>query len=356
MNNTLIYYFGIFFLIAIFGLYTLNATNRNYQKSIYGNNTIIATILFCAVVLLLGTYPVRLDIAEDRTLYAYQFIFTQHGEPDYGNDKLFGLYMLLCTKIMSYQLWFVVTAFIYTLNLFIFCKKAAGCNYFILFLLSVFSFSFFSYGVNTIRAGFAASFLLLALAYNEKKVPFYTAMCIAIGCHFSMIIPSIAIFIAKHWNSPKLFLKLWLISIPLSAVAGGLFESVFPSMGGSDARISYLNPTAEDKEIYNVGFRIDFIIYSCIPIFLGYYYIVKCRFNDRLYSILYNSYILANIFWILVIRANYSDRFAYLSWFLYTPVIIYPLLKTKLVPKQNIKIAYIILGSGLFTFFMYLKS
>ena len=61
----------------------------------------------------------------------------------------------------------------------------------------------------------------------------------------------------------------------------------------------------------------------------------------------------ANAFWIMVIRAEFSNRFAYLSWFLYPIVLAYPLLKLKIWPKtQGNKTAVIMAGHLAFTLLM----
>lgn len=214
-------------------------------------------------------------------------------------------------------------------------------------------FFFYAYGTNTIRAGFAASFLLLALALYDRLLYFVLFLLIAVNCHFSMAIPALAMLVSRFYDKTKIYLLLWLIAIPLSAVAGHSFEALFSSMS-SDNRVSYLSVNADETN-YNVGFRLDFILYSCVPVVMGYYYIIKRGIKDRLYSILYNTYILANSFWILVIRANFSDRFGYLSWFIYPAVLIYPALKYQLWNRQNEKVALIVFLHGLFTYIMFLK-
>jgi hypothetical protein len=65
---------------------------------------------------------------------------------------------------------------------------------------------------------------------------------------------------------------------------------------------------------------------------------------------------IANTFWILVIRANFSNRFAYLSWFLMAIVIAYPLLKVKFWDDHYKNVGRIFLAYYLFTYFMFLKS
>ena len=65
---------------------------------------------------------------------------------------------------------------------------------------------------------------------------------------------------------------------------------------------------------------------------------------------------IANAFWILIIRANFSNRFAYLSWFLMAPVIAYPMLRYKLFPNQYRIVGLVLAFYYLFTYFMFLRG
>ncbi|MBA4135207.1 MAG: hypothetical protein C0525_10825, partial [Flavobacterium sp.] len=110
----------------------------------------------------------------------------------------------------------------------------------------------------------------------------------------------------------------------------------------------------EDEEILEefsaVGFRWDFLLYSISGVFTGLYFIFKKEFEDEFYKRLINLYLMTNAFWILVIRANFSNRFAYLSWFLLGVVIIYPFLKRVFFKEQHQIIGKIILAYFLFTY------
>ena len=133
---------------------------------------------------------------------------------------------------------------------------------------------------------------------------------------------------------------------------GGFFTGLFSSWGNEfDSRTSYL--TAVETH-YNVGFRIDFVLYSCLPIIIGYIYQNRLHYKNEFYSLIHSTYIIANAFWVLVIRANFSDRFAYLSWFMYALVMMYPLLEN---PEhfKNVqdKVFWTLLGINLFTYFMF---
>lgn len=94
-----------------------------------------------------------------------------------------------------------------------------------------------------------------------------------------------------------------------------------------------------------------FLLYSSMPILLGFYILQKRKITDRIYVILLNTYILANAFWIIVINASFSNRFAYLSWFLYPIVLVYPLLKLSIWKDQSRKTALILMFHCSFTYF-----
>lgn len=309
-------------------------------------------ILMFVTVVMMGSQPIRENYS-DRHLYAVSVSLARAGNLiQSGSDALFYYYIKISGLFFTPTLWMYLTAFIYVFNHFIFSKKAGGYYLYPLFLMFLTGLFFYGYGTNTMRAGFAASFLLLAFAFYDKFVYFIFFILISINCHFSMVIPALAMLVSRFYNNTKLYLILWLVAIPLSAVAGHSFESLFLSMT-SDNRASYLSVNADETH-YNIGFRVDFILYSCMPIVMGYYYIAKRGIKDQFYSILYNTYILANCFWILVIRANFSDRFGYLSWFIYPAVLVYPALKYQLWNRQNMKVALIVFLHGMFTYIMFL--
>lgn len=326
--------------------------SRRYVVNVPGQVFVI--FLFIFVALCLGVLPVRWLSGEDRELYANQFLDVQQGFIlNWEQDKLFGMYMKFMGYFCNYQIWFILTAFIYCFNHYFFSVRITKKYAYILLLMFFSSFMFYSYGTNTIRAGFAASFLLLSLIYYKRITFFLFFIMLAVACHFSMSIPALAMILSRYFDKTKLYIYVWLLFVVLSAVMGGYFEVLFSSMA-ADSRTSYLTTSAEDTH-YKVGFRIDFVLYSCLPLIMGYYYVIKKQFNDRFYSLLLNTYILANCFWILVIRANFSDRFAYLSWFIYPAVLIYPLFKVRIWRNQYKKIALIVLLNEIFTYIMFLR-
>lgn len=349
--QTIIYY-HFFFAVLLFSFIFMLSPTDNKHFLFTANKMMTIALLFIAV-LIMGALPI-LEMYGDRYLYAQIVSTANAGTLEIPkSDSFFYKYIKITGYFLSPTWWMYLTAFIYVFNHYFFSKKVGGYYLYPVFLMFLTGFFFYGYGTNTIRAGFAASFLLLALAFYDKLFYFVLFMLIAINCHFSMIIPALAMLASRFLDKTKLYLILWMLVIPLSAVAGHSFEALFSSMT-SDERISYLSVDT-DQTHYNVGFRIDFILYSCAPVIMGYYYIIRRGIKDRFYSILYNTYILANCFWILVIRANFSDRFGYLSWFIYPAVLIYPALKYQLWNRQNEKVALIVFLHGLFTYVMFLR-
>ena len=149
-------------------------------------------------------------------------------------------------------------------------------------------------------------------------------------------------------KKPKHSILIWLFAIAVSLFLGGYASNLFASLGFDDRLSSYVNGN-QDAEFMrdtfsHAGFRWDFLIFSAVPIIWGWWIITKKGFNDNAYNIIFNTYVLANSFWVLVIRAAFSNRFAALSWFLYFLVLIYPLLKHNIYPKQGVTLAIMLIG------------
>jgi hypothetical protein len=136
---------------------------------------------------------------------------------------------------------------------------------------------------------------------------------------------------------------------------GSILETFFLGIGlGEDVKLKgYLIESEEYQEQMSaVGFRWDFLLYSIIGVFTGMYFIYKKNFKDKFYTHIFNVYLLTNAIWILVIRANFSNRFAYLSWFMLGLIIIYPFLKYKFFDNQHKMIGRILLSYFLITYFL----
>ncbi|WP_339661506.1 EpsG family protein [Croceibacter atlanticus] len=304
------------------------------------------------VVLYMGLRPVH-GVFTDMVTYANIFERYQNGYPiTSSKDPLFHLFMQNASKIIGLNSFFFLCTLLYVIPLYLICKKWFKEYWFYGFLMIVTAFAFWAAGTNGIRNAIAGSFFLLGIS-RDKRIFQIIWLFIAVNFHFSILLPTIAFIIVHFYNKPKYYLFFWLFCIPLSLIGGGFWESLFANLGFEDERLSYLTEgNVNNDNFAYTGFRWDFLIYSATAVFAGWYYVIKIKFEDPIYFKLLNIYLFANAFWILVIRSNFSNRFAYLSWFILALVIIYPFLKKKIVKNQHKTIGLIILAHFLFTFIM----
>ena len=116
---------------------------------------------------------------------------------------------------------------------------------------------------------------------------------------------------------------------------------------------TYLSNTASADVFNKTGFRYDFLIYCFIPILVGYFYILKTDIKDNIYITFLKTYTLANAFWILVNQVPFSNRFAYLSWFLMPIIIFYPIIFYPINPKyRGLTIAVTFIGYFGITYYL----
>lgn len=346
------YYYIILFLLVISILYLLSFTLTDYKNVI--TIKVLGVILFFLGTLYMGFRPINGEYFGDMISYNSSFLKIQeHGIDAIGKkDRLFFFITYLCTLVMDNKYYFLFMNFLYLLPLIIVSKVnfKKGAFYMVLMLMG--SFSFWTYGTNGIRNGLATSCFLLVFSTNKKWLQ-AVILFISIQLHSSMIIPTAAFLVAYFYRNPKHILYGWLVCIPISLIAGEPIQSLFAGLMEDD-RTSYLTEGNKFGDSFSsTGFRWDFVIYSASAVFAGWYYIFKKKFEDQRYNLIYSTYVIANAFWILVIKANFSNRFAYLSWFMMALVIFYPLLKQYLFQKNHQKVLiYIMLAYFGFTFLM----
>lgn len=322
------------------------------------NQLVFSFLLVCPIVLLFAYYPIEWGTYADREGYLYIFNHLEDSIiDDYG---WFIIYSIIKFFSSEQVFFFGVLATLYVGLRYIACTQFSKENNFLLFLLILSSFLFFAYGHNTIRSGVASSFLILAFSlFFKKRIGFmisFILMFMSAGVHKSMIIPIVAFFISLFYRNTKVLIGLWVVSFFASLLLGNYVSEFFGDLvteNAGEQAGDYITNTENSR--YDTGFRLDFIIYSLAPIVIGWYYILKKEFKDKLYLTLYGTYIIANSFFVLVIRASFIDRFGYLSWMLMPILLIYPLLKQKMFERQNIVIAFTLIINELFTFIMYLR-
>ncbi len=356
-NYSAIHYHALFFIVLIIFLHSMIYNIRNQSSLIFFQ--IFGGIIVVVFTLYMGLRPISGKFFGDMGTYAASYKKLQEADAaTIDKDYLFNYLMLASSKVMSAQAFFLLISILYILPCYLFSRIKLGKYWFFGFFMFVGSMSFWPYGVNGIRNGAATSIFILALTFYNNKTSCYALMLLAYGFHNSIAIPLAAFLFADLYKSPKWYLYIWLSAIPLSLFAGSIFQSLLGSVFSDNERsVAYLTKgNINNDNFSSTGFRWDFVLYSSSAVFAGYYYIFKKNIKDRFYIHLYGTFLIANAFWILVIKANFSNRFAYLSWFLMAPVIIYPVLKYKFVDDQYRVVGKLTLAYYLFTYVMYLKS
>jgi len=313
----------------------------------------IGVFMLVVLIFYMGLRPVSGKYFVD--MFSYNRVF--HAYADGGQiliekDIVFNYFMKLCAMIMTADMFFLLCAALYIVPMYAVSKKFFGQYWFYAFLMAIGSMSFWSYGVNGIRNGIATSIFLLALS-RDKRYATWLLIILATMIHKSVLIPAGAYAICLVFNNTKWILWCWFGAIPLSLAFGKSWENFFMSLGlvEYDRLEGYFGDEAAEQ-VVSAGFRWDFLAYSAIAVYAGWYFIKKRKFENVTYTRMYNIFLIANAFWILIIRASFSNRFAYLSWFLMGFVIIYPLLRNRFYTGQHKVIALIMLAYFILTFIL----
>ncbi|HBU79851.1 MAG TPA: hypothetical protein DEF18_17270 [Muricauda sp.] len=263
-------------------------------------------------------------------------------------------FMKFMSSYVPISMFFTVVAFIYTFPLYKISVTYFGRHWYYAFIMFLVSFSFWTYGVNGIRNGAACSLFLWGLCYERKKLLMALFFLLGVSFHKTVLLPVLAYLVTYIYNNPKFFFLGWLLCIPLSLAAGGVWINLFASLGFGDDRLSgYLTSSSSDGTFSNTGFRWDFLFHSAFAVFAGWYFVLKRKFEDTTYNRLLITYLICNGFWVLVIKANFSNRFAYLSWFMMAIIIIYPMLKKQFFSNQHFMIGKVMAVYFSFTYLMY---
>lgn len=260
----------------------------------------------------------------------------------------------------SHHAFFLIDDFIYIASMLFVCRKLLWENMWMAMLFFFSSFSFFTYGVNGLRQGMATSLILIAISLmaSRKKVQLLIAlffMFLATGAHHSTLI-SVGMLLVAYYivKKPKWAIICWLLSIVISLPLGSYFESLLFSLSTNveDRYIGYSEYGSTASLFSHTGFRWDFLLYSSIPVILGYFICILKKHNDRIYNFIFCSYTLINAVWILICRMPYNNRLAYLSWSIYPLVLAYPMIRMHIWEDQDRRAGYFLLGHTAFTMFL----
>ena len=143
-----------------------------------------------------------------------------------------------------------------------------------------------------------------------------------------MKLPIVAFILASLYKNPKMYLAVWGMCVLISLAHITWFQNLFAQISadnGDASGANYLLGSDANGWGGKSGFRYDFVLYSAMPIWVGYYALYKKKIKSASYNFVLNTYTVLNSVWMLCMYAEFTNRIAYLSWFMYPFVLIYPL-------------------------------
>lgn len=382
-------YNWVVFIVCVF-LYFRYSGSDNCSLLLQKNSMAPALLLTIILMFYMGLRPIHYMFG-DTVSYAYGYHFAIRSSTfsiDLNKEWFWGFVQSICQQAgLTVHTWFLIIEIAYLGFVILALKLLLGENVWMAMLFFLSAFSTFTFGVNGIRNGCACSMLLFAfaIAANQSIAKLAIAgvvVLFAFGIHRSVSLPIAAFLVASYViKSPKTAIYFWIASIGLSLVAGGAITNFFSGLGFDDRMSSYANSMDKDASQFSqTGFRWDFLLYSAMPVWLTWYVTKKAEkeraeFGDtleetetnitgagriadahsmRVFNILATTYILANSFWVMMIRAAFSNRFAYLSWFLYPVVLAYGVIRLHIWEDQDKKAGLILLVHAGFSIVMFL--
>lgn len=340
-------------------LYILNHQSESYIKVLRGHNNYKSSLIFCIIyILFYGLRPVATGWFGDTVNYLRTYELFHYKVIEYDpntSDWLFSLIMSKCSQVMEAKYFFLMVEIGYIGCTLWACKRLINNNVWGALIFAISIFSFYSYSINGIRNGLGCALVLVALSYilgtKKEKITAIILCILAYNVHHSTALPILMMFISSYFvKDLRLTTTWWIISIILSLTVSAQIESFFALLGFDDRLNTYITSSDYDEEFSSVGFRWDFLLYSIMPMILGWHIVFKKKVYDQTYLMLLNTYILSNSFWIMVIRASFSNRFAYLSWFMYGILLAYPLFKLPIWKNQGNKLNWIMAANTSFTY------
>lgn len=353
------YYYTVY--LTVITIFTIVISSR-YSKlpdSRLSNKVrtsyIPALFLTIAMILFIGLRP-KHRVFVDMSNYNASFEFlrgqTFEFNPD-ATNRIFDNFMYyMATNDYDIALFFFLIAVVYFGGIYLASKKLFPSDTLYAMIIYLAAFSTFSYGTNGIKAGAAAVIFLCAIGYSKSKTICLLLLLVAIGVHHSMIMPVVAFIVCYFYRNPKVYLVGWFASLVIAIAHITYFQYLLGGLA-DESGAGYL--TLEDVSAYALfitGFRLDFVIYSFFPVAVGYYAIFKHGYKSQFYNWIYCTYLLANSVWMLCMYANFTNRIAYLSWFMLPVVLIYPFFDKLFIENQYRKLNLVAWGHLGFTIMM----
>ncbi len=310
------------------------------------------------LVFFIGFRPVSLEYFVD--MANYNDVYTALRTADYmfytgeNSNILFDniLFFMATSGVPSKYFFFAIAA-VYFISIAWACSLFFPKDKFVAILVYLSAFSTFSYGTNGIKAGAAAALFLVAISLYERRewVLMVLFMIFSYGIHHAMILPIAAFCVCVFVKDPRLFLGFWVVCFFLSLFRVTIFQELLAGLVNEHGAEYLKGAGGYVKQIFG-GFRIDFVLYSVIPMVVGLIAIEKKKIKSEKYEFVLNLYTLINAIWLLCMYSDYTNRIAYLSWFMYPVVLIYPFLNEEWEGQKYKVFQWVVYGHLAFNMIM----
>lgn len=340
-------------------LYAIYLCSKDDKQLLKGSSiNLISLIIIVLTTIYIGTRPIT--SYGDTYLYTLEFNLVQSGAWSgfkTGNkEPFFNFIRTTCVELTDASGWLFTVSIFYVLGMAIGSYRFLPKHILIILIFLFTSFSFWGYATNGIRNGMATSIAIVGLSFFMRtKIELiigYMLLFLAMMTHKSCLLVIVAASAALFLRNTKTNITIWLFCILLGLLFQEQFKALFSGLIDDGRMASYLNEEVSTEMFSKTGFRWDFLLYSALPIFIGRYAIAKQKIEDKTYTFILHTYIFSNAFWVLINSAAYSNRFAYLSWFLYPIVLIYPFCKFKFLQNQSVALGLLLICMTAFTYFM----
>lgn len=340
-------------------LYMFYLLSRSTKALLKGSNVqFLGIILTLFTWFYIGTRPIH--CYADTRLYTEMFLLVQSGEWSEmavaDSEWFWEKVQQFCIDNTTVENWLLVVAAFYVGGIAFACWRWMPRHYTLSILFAFTAFSFWSYSNNGIRQGMASSLVIAGLAcvtpavrHNwVKLLPCLVLAILGCGTHNSMYLLLAAGLAAFFIPNRKLPYYVWVVCLVLSPFLSSFFQAYIGDII-SDQRVSYYNNSS--YELFSrTGWRWDFILYSSVPVILGWYVEFKKKVADWNYTFMLSCYLYTNAAWMLINEVPYSNRYAYISWCLYPFLLAYPLSQLPIAKNQGVVAGIFLVGCLVFNF------
>lgn len=358
MIDAKIYIVVYLLLVSIysFSIYAEYSRRKNIDATAANRETTIGFLpIFVAfLILFIGLRPESYVFVDMMNYIQYYHLFYENMPFtwDWTTENFIfdNILAFIGSQSLGTTFFFVVIAAIYFGCAYWGIKRLFPRNTTMAYLAFLGAFSTFSYATNGIKAGAAASLFILAVSYYRNLLMCVPLLIVTLGFHHSMTMPIAAFVLALLWKNPKHFFWGWLFCLACAVAHISFFQQLFAGFTDEHGA-GYLNSIDTDWG-GKTGFRLDFILYSAMPVLVGYYAIYKKKLQSKTYATLLKIYLTTNGVWMLCMYAAFTNRIAYLSWSIYPLVLIYPLLEADWGVRHYVTVARVFMAHLAFTLFM----